>query len=59
MAASSASACASVTGGGSCIGARRRIDAGITASTSAAREAAPTTDSMCRCSASVGPMWRA
>src|SRR4051812_40199005 len=54
----SASASASPSGAGSAIGRLRTIDGGTTASISACRDAAPTTDSMCRSSASSGPTWR-
>ena len=59
MAASSASACASVAGGGRSIGRDRTMERGTTASISAWREAAPITESIRASSAASGPMWRA
>jgi hypothetical protein len=59
MAFSSASACASVSGSGSAIGAPRTIARGTIASISARRDAAPITESMWASSAASMPMWRA
>src|SRR5262245_43523478 len=55
---SSASACASLTAGGNCIGVLRAMLRGTTASISALRDSGPITHSMCRCSSASGPMWR-
>jgi hypothetical protein len=55
---SSASACASVSGGGSCIAVARAMERGTMLSTSARREASPMTDSMWRSPSSSMPMWR-
>src|SRR3982751_4692479 len=56
---SSASACASVSAGGSCIGAGRAIARGTIASISARRDAAPIADSISVSSSDSMPMWRA
>src|SRR3569623_1489929 len=58
IARSSASAAASVAGGGSFMPRLRAIERGTMPSTSARRDASPITDSMWRSSSGVMPMWR-
>src|SRR6478672_6925547 len=58
MALSSASAAASVTGGGRSMGVLRAMERGTMESMRALREASPITDSMWVSSAASMPMWR-